>query len=278
MPRQSQYNNCIATNSQANIMQTPQQQIIAKCKEIIGMASKLYDIDLSTVKIDFNLKGRAAGRASRVNCQYTVSFNADMLHREAFDHLLNATVPHEFAHIICFMRPSLGDGHNSGWERVCKSLGGSGARFHKEDVVFGKGITAEYITTTGKTVRISQVVHKRVQSGVTYSYRDGSKITKECSFTIVGHRGHTLAAPVVPKQATKEVPAAAIIRPAPVAVTQPKQTVQAFSKNLSKDSIVKAIKSAGKALGKDAETMIAAIMSAISVDRNIAIAYFNNIK
>ena len=42
---------------------TPQQQVVAKCKEVFTKAQQLYGLDLSQVAIHFDLKGRAAGMA-----------------------------------------------------------------------------------------------------------------------------------------------------------------------------------------------------------------------
>lgn len=127
-------------------MQTPQQQVIQKCNEVVAKAKELYGVDLSVVRIGFNLKGRVAGWAAmkgRIGgpVSYSVRFNYDMLARGCEDTLrdmLEDTVPHELAHIVCFMKPSLGKNHDEGWKRVCEALGGTRARTHKLEVVFGK--------------------------------------------------------------------------------------------------------------------------------------------
>ena len=124
-------------------MTTPQQQILDKCKAVFAEAQRLYGLDMSHVGIRFDLKGRAAGQACRRGGQYYMRFNRDMLTREAFNHVINNTVPHEIAHIACYMNPMLGSNHNSGWERVCLALGGTGASKHNEEVVYGKGTTYE---------------------------------------------------------------------------------------------------------------------------------------
>src|SRR5574337_453766 len=105
-------------------MQTQAQLILDKCNEVVAKARELYGLDLSKVQIRMDLRGRAAGVAMRRGGIYTVRFNRDMMTREAFDHVLNNTVPHEFAHIVCFMNPSLGKNHDYGWARVCERLGG----------------------------------------------------------------------------------------------------------------------------------------------------------
>lgn len=193
-------------------MQNQAQQILDRCNQVIAKAKELYGLDMSGVQIRFDLRGRAAGQAYRRGFQYGVRFNRDMLTREAFDHVLNNTVPHEFAHIACFMNPSLGRNHDRGWERVCVALGGSGATRHQEDVVMGKGTTYEYHTANGNTVRIGDRHHRYVQSGGTLTFRKGKgTINQFCTYSIVGVNGRTLANPIVKQSLSKEVPTQALI-------------------------------------------------------------------
>jgi len=177
------------------------QQIRNKCQEVFAKAKQLWpELSFDKVAIRFDLKGRCAGIAGMRHGSYYLRFNADMLTREAFDHLLNDTVPHEIAHIVCFKNPMLGRNHNHGWARVCRLLGGSGNRCHNEDVVYGKGTTYEYTTDRGHKVRVSEAMHKKIQAGAVYTYRQGKgRTSASCAYSIVGHQGRTFAAPVVKK-------------------------------------------------------------------------------
>jgi SprT protein len=179
---------------------TPQQQqIVDNCKAVFTKAKELYPhLNFDAVGIRFDLRGRCAGMAHRRGGHYFMRFNADMLTREAFDHVLQDTVPHEIAHIVCFMDPRLGRNHDYGWASVCRRLGGTGARTHNEEVVYGKGLTYEYTTTRGHQVRVSQQIHSRIQQrGATYTYKGAKgKIDKNCAHQVVGANGRTLAAPV----------------------------------------------------------------------------------
>lgn len=183
-----------------------QAEVIARCKEVVEKAKALYGMDLSQVRVSFDLRGRAAGKAGGRGYRmggsaYYVKFNRDMLTREAGDHVLNDTVPHEYAHVVCFMDPSKGKNHDYGWARVCRELGGTGARTHNEDVVYGKGVTYEYTTDRGHKVRLSERHHRKVQAGTPLRYRKGmGTVTIACAYSIVGVRGRTLEAPIV-KQA-----------------------------------------------------------------------------
>ena len=180
-------------------MTPQQQQIVDACKASFVKAKELYPhLNFDAVGIRFDLTGRCAGMAHRRGGHYFMRFNRDMLTREAFDHILQDTVPHEVAHIVCFMDPRLGRNHDYGWASVCRRLGGTGARTHNEEVVYGKGLTYEYTTTTGHQVRISQQIHSRIQQrGATYTYKGSKgKIHKDCAHCVVGAQGRTLKEPV----------------------------------------------------------------------------------
>jgi predicted SprT family Zn-dependent metalloprotease len=263
---------------------TPQQQeIVARCKECFVIAKQHWPhLNFDHVGIRFDLRGRAAGMASRRGSQYFMRFNADMLTREAFDHVKNDTVPHEIGHIVCFMDPRLGRNHDSGWARCTRLLGGSADRTHSEEVVYGKGLTYEYTTTRGHTVRVSQQIHAKVLRGVTYTYKHGKgAINKDCAHQVVGANGRTLAAPVrkveakVPGETTVSpfritqvtdlrmpvVPAAApapAVQPVARAVVQTPVTA-AFNAGQSKASIARAIMLSGHRAGHSHATIIAAI-------------------
>jgi predicted SprT family Zn-dependent metalloprotease len=268
-------------------MTTPQQQVLTRCKEILAKAETMYGVDMSHVSIRFDLRGRAAGQAGRRGSHYFMRFNNDMLGREAFDHVFNDTVPHEIAHIVCYMKPTLGHGHDYGWARVCRALGGTGKTYHQEEVVYGKGVTYEYTSTTGHKTRVSQVLHGKIQRGVEYTYRGGKgKLNKTCTFSIVGIQGKTLAQPIVKK------PAATLATPAPavripvhiphaVYVTPPVTAAPAVpnayvrpAASESKAATARRIMLAGYRSGQAYEDIISAIMQATGHDRQLARATY----
>jgi predicted SprT family Zn-dependent metalloprotease len=289
---------------------TPQQQqIVDACKASFVKAKELYPhLNFDAVGIRFDLVGRCAGMAHRRGTHYFMRFNRDMLNREAFDHILNDTVPHEVAHIVCFMDPRLGRNHDYGWANVCRKLGGTGARTHKEEVVYGKGLTYEYTTTTGQKVRISQQLHSRMhQRGATYTYRGGKgAINKNCAHQVVGANGRTLnepvrkveaktpgvlpapvfrpVAPVVPtalqlenQRRIDEWKARVVVPVAPVApVVRPvvQTPVAAFDKGQSKAAISRAIMLSGYRGGQTYEQIITAMIAANGYDRQLARATF----
>ena len=261
-------------------MQAAILQIRARCAEIVEKAKALYGMDLSQVRISFDLRGRSAGKAFGPGYRlpgsaYTVKLNRDMMTREAFEHVIKDTVPHEYAHVVCYMDPSKGKNHDYGWARVCRDLGGSGARTHNEDVVYGKGITYEYTTDRGHKVRLSERRHRYVQGGGRLSYRKGlGVITQACAHSVVGIHGQTLAQPVV-----RVAPATAplVITPVQVPPTVQVQVpptvtpiAQQYTAGESKAATSRRIMLSGYRGNQSYETIISAMMLACGYNRQLA--------
>ena len=275
-------------------MTSPRQQVLEKCAAVSAKAKELYGVDLSKVSIRFDLKGRVAGYACMRGylCArtYFMRFNYDMLMRgdaEVLRNMIEDTVPHEIAHIVCFMNPALGKNHDAGWASVARALGSTGSRTHDMEVVYGKGYTYEYTTCRGATVRIGDRHHAAVQRGQTLRFKKNKgTISKSSAYSVVGYQGRTLASPVV-KQAAP-TPAAPVVTPAPiqpmveytprpVAVPEPvKATAPALPKGASKASIACAIMLSGHSQGLSYEAIIAAIMQATGHTRQLARSYFKH--
>lgn len=275
-------------------MQAEALQIKARCGEVVEKIKALYGMDLSGVRISFDLRGRSAGKAGGrgyglPGSAYFVKFNRDMLTREAFEHVINNTVPHEYAHVVCFMDPSKGKNHDHGWERVCRSLGGSGARAHKEEVVYGKGLTYEYTTDRGHKVRLSEKRHRYIQQGGRLSYKRGMGVVSQlCAHSVVGVRGQTLANPIV-RQAPNHpdqiemarrmamVEALRVQQRAAAPVQRVAQPVQPRFGQLtgeSKAATSRRIMLSGHQAGHGFERIIAAMMLANGYDRQLARATY----
>lgn len=276
------------------------QQVLERCKVVAARAKELYGLDLDNVRISFDLRGRAAGKAGGRGYRlpgsaYYVKFNRDMLTREAFNHVHDSTVPHEYAHVVCYMKPELGKNHDYGWARVCRALGGTGARTHNEEVVFGKGITYEYTTNRGHQVRVSDKRHRYIQGGGTLRYRRGyGEVTQMCAYSIVGHQGRTLEQPIVkqapnhPAQIETAVRAAAHDEPSAEEMARRAAMVEAlrraqqatrpvqptFAAGQSKAAISRSIMLSGYRAGHSLETIIQAMITANGYDRQLARATF----
>jgi SprT protein len=94
-----------------------------KFKEVIALAEKLYNIDLSDVVLEPSIKGyRSIGQAGTYPCG-TRKFRYSLTHlRNNTEFYLNEIVPHEIAHIVC-NATGLGKNHDTGWRRVATRLG-----------------------------------------------------------------------------------------------------------------------------------------------------------
>lgn len=179
------------------------QQIRNKIVELTQRANQLYNITLPNITVRFDLRGRAAGQAYRRGMDYGVRFNRDMMMNQGWDHVFNDTVPHELAHIVGFFT-QLDRGHGSFWRRVCQDLGGTGNRCHSQLVTYAKGDTFFYVTTNGHNVAVSATIHRRIQQGTSYTYKNGKgQLNRDCSYSMQAPQPKPVAtvAPVKPAQA-----------------------------------------------------------------------------
>lgn len=245
-------------------MQSNRQLAIAKVNEVCALATKLYGVDLSKLQLRFDLKGRAAGQAQLTSQgQIIVRLNDGMLGHTGADHVINNTVPHEIAHIVCFLRRELGHGHDAGWQRVCLALGGSGETRHKEEVVFGKGLTYEYTASCGTKVRISERMHRSIQAGAGRMLRrTRGRINQACAFEIVGASGrHFDAVPAAPQQ----------VQAAPV-----QRAVKRDVGTASKAEMIRARIAQAKARLEPAELVVHFGVYALGMTRALASTYVKN--
>lgn len=164
-------------------------KVLQRVVEVATLAEQLYDVPIKGMTTKFDLRGKAAGKAS-----VRVQKKGDEMHiwacirinRQAMkldlDDMLDDTVPHEIAHIVCMLKPSLGRDHDAGWVRVCQALGGTGKQYHNLPL---RGVQREwrYVATCGTEFWLPTVVHKRVQAGRNRKVRGtGGRLTAE-SFT-----------------------------------------------------------------------------------------------
>lgn len=257
---------------------TPMEQIKAKVAAVLALAATKYSLNMSNVRVSYNLSGRVAGYAGcRVNrmtgetSDHFLKFNHDMITRndpEVLRDMVEDTVPHEIAHIVCYMNRALGRNHDGGWQRVCIALGGTGNRTHDNEIVFGRGVTYEYTTSNGNKVRLNERRHKHVQAGGTLRYkRNLGSVTQGCAYSIVGNQGRTLAAPIV-KNADHAPVAVPVARP--VVIPRATVPVPAQLQGQSKAAISRQLMAAGYRRNDTYETIIAALMAVNGYTRQLA--------
>jgi len=198
------------------ITQAQQQKIEKAVEACLAKANEIYDIkfDSSDVTQRFNItSARTMGQAKWRRSSYTGKVSDLVLrwHPEAIsqnvEHYADVIVPHEVAHIVCAMNPSLGKNHDRGWQRVAEALGCANPRatdsFHMYNLTKAKSSKPMYTykDALGETYEMSAQRHARLQKGSTYrSKATGSLISKA---GYVGSNAPTQATPVtVPKQRT----------------------------------------------------------------------------
>ena len=155
-----------------------QTQIKAKVRECIALAKVKYGfaIKYSELDITFKSTGQSAACAwwrQRFGARtYGLKFSTESASLDS-DEMLNDTVPHEVAHLVCMWNKSLGKNHDNGWVHVCIGLGGTGERTHSQVLTKGR-YRAQYIykTDSGAETKCGAKIHKKIQLyGATYTYK-----------------------------------------------------------------------------------------------------------
>lgn len=154
---------------------TARTRIIQRVKEVCNTAQSLFGIDLSNIQIVIRNCGKAAGKASCLRHGSRVTdlkliLNSQLVNEHDASKLIEEVIPHEIAHLICFVRPTLGKNHNRGWSQVCIQLGGSGERCHRYDLETARRTRKAVYDINGFLLDVGLTVHRRIQSGASYSY------------------------------------------------------------------------------------------------------------
>ena len=194
-------------------------------KRCIEEGKRLFNVDLSVVQVRYDLRGKTAGTAGARGFagarSYFVRLNHQMINGEGFDHIVGSTISHEYAHIICYMRPELGRGHDYGWKSVHRKMGGTGKRTHNVDVHANLGCYI-YTTDRGVTVEVGKTQHNKLQRGrvLYYTCKYGKGVFDRTS-------KWTYRAPGTPKPVVVAAPPVhvpPVQRHIPIAPVAPQQT------------------------------------------------------
>lgn len=243
------------------------QQVLAKVAECIANANRLYNITLPQPQIRFDLQGRCAGQAGVRWGSSFLRFNCDMMRNGGWDHLLNDTVPHEVAHLVCYHKPALGRQHNWGWKSVCRALGGSGERCHNEEVEY-RGGTYYYTSTSGHVIAVSPQRHSKIQRGVGYTFQGKGRVTRECQYSRNKPAERVVA--VTPPAAP--APAQPVAAPTPVL----RLTGELRPAGGTNASQVRWRIGRAKAQGEGMDEVILFAVQVLGMTRNLARAYVRN--
>jgi SprT protein len=158
------------------------EKVIERVKECVEHARNLYgwfpmpEIDFFARKTRY--AGFAHYKRDSNGLSLKVEFNQEGVDR-FLDYILNDTVPHEVAHVVCYAFPNLGSNHDRGWKQVCKALGGSSQRTHNLSLT-GKKYPRPYIYTdsNGGRHEITTRMHNLMQEGRWYIWKDGARMDR----------------------------------------------------------------------------------------------------
>jgi len=159
-------------------------------QDVLANACRLFGFDVD-IEINIRNMGRLGGTAERRGHHLLLNLNEQLTtvdRAEAYN-----TVSHEIAHLVCYRFPHLGKGHDAGWKRVHRALGGDGSRCHDMPLKKAKRTRQAVYQINGSTVNIGLTRHKRIQSRTRSSpefLRDshsaGNVHWKDCSLLRMG--------------------------------------------------------------------------------------------
>lgn len=128
---------------------------------------------LLTTEVRFDLKGNSAGQAMLKGGKLILRFNQEAIEK-GYKEMVEDTIPHEVAHLVCFVDPSYGKSHDKGWSEVAKSLGGSGNRIHQIELTKARRVRRYfYVLSDGSELALTKEQHTKLQEGqTTFHARD----------------------------------------------------------------------------------------------------------
>lgn len=150
---------------------------VADC---VARAEKMFNVTIGTVRTSYKIRGaRVIGRATKLGPQlHMISFNPAFVAAD-IDTILNDTVPHEIAHLVCYANPQLGRGHDVGWRRVAAALGCRPRAKAADNDAFAAVVDAArarrvkylYRLPSGAEIVLGSGHHAKLQKGKGYSLR-----------------------------------------------------------------------------------------------------------
>jgi SprT protein len=151
--------------------------MIEQVNVVLRKAEELFDVNLSDVELKVNIKGTCAGEAIKwPDDRLTLRLNIEAC-KKFPEYITANTIPHEVAHLVCMLRPTLGKGHDAGWKSVCVELGGDPSRTHTLELTPARKTRRFLYQNEGHTVELSIIRHNKLQKGKVTGYK-----TKEASF------------------------------------------------------------------------------------------------
>jgi predicted SprT family Zn-dependent metalloprotease len=130
-----------------------------------------FDVSPDTVEITFFAKGRAAGsmytRTINGVRSYSVRLNREAIN-EHWDHMVNATIPHEVAHIVAMHlnQNRRIKSHGPEWQKVMLKFGCAPDRCHSLNLSKAREQSKfTYRASCGTEITVSTCLHNKIQRG-----------------------------------------------------------------------------------------------------------------
>lgn len=168
-----------------------QQEVAIKldeCKDILRtkIAPSGLHLMLPLPVVVFDLRGTTAGQAWGDS---KIRLNVDLLLSEHREHMLNQTVPHEYAHCVVEANWPKAQSHGREWKWVMSMLGLRPDRTHNMPVKKVRHHPRNHgYNCACRTHYVTNLIHKRIQAGqVRYCRNCDTEITK---LSYVGEQEH----------------------------------------------------------------------------------------
>lgn len=164
------------------------EEIIQKIEYFRSVAEQKLGIKLPDISVDFDCHDSdTLGYA----IDTTITLNLSHKCHRDLNQLLNDTIPHEMAHVVCNLFPQFGCDHDDGWKNICRIFGIMGNATIVE--INDRGVHGSrkrgfvYTNTLGKQVAVSKKMHIRIQDQrnrlSSFICLSGGEITYKCPFT-----------------------------------------------------------------------------------------------
>lgn len=143
----------------------------AKLREAFDIYGITVPVD--SVRVRCDIRGQIAGWASQKpkigGMVYGLRFNHEAILKHN-EEMTKDTIPHEVAHIVCYIKPRLGRNHDEGWKAVCRRLGGDDSRTHDMVLTPAKIVPSrrqKYNLPDGRVCEVGPKHHRMIQGGCT---------------------------------------------------------------------------------------------------------------
>jgi SprT protein len=169
------------------------KQLIDQTNHFVERARQLGYATPDHLDITFDIRGRVSGYAWRQGGDCGIRYNLDIA-KENASVFLGRTVPHEVAHIVCYLNyPSRKVGrkrrnpHGEHWQRVMREFGVSPKRCHSYKTTPARVVAKKFLYRCGCRERMfTSIRHNRNKKHLLcYPDQDGLYRCNSCGKTCV---------------------------------------------------------------------------------------------